>query len=83
MADTHPTSHAGFLARIATSAKSGFLGAGEVITYVITMIAMTSTLNDRAQTAMKLHALSDGELADKGLKRSDIARHVFGDVWYA
>ncbi|MEM7520761.1 MAG: hypothetical protein AAF307_06960 [Pseudomonadota bacterium] len=83
MADTHPSTHAGFLARIATSAKSAVIGAGEVLTYVFTMLAMTSTLNERARTAIKLHELSDAKLAEKGLKREDIARHVFGDIWYA
>lgn len=38
--------------------------------------------NSRVRRAEALQALSDDELAAKGLKREDIPRHVFGDMFY-
>ena len=38
--------------------------------------------NTRVRRAEALQALSDDELAAKGLKREDIPRHVFGDLFY-
>ena len=45
------------------------------------MVTLTET-NSRVRRAQALQALSDAELAEKGLKREDIARHVFGDMFY-
>ncbi len=38
--------------------------------------------NSRVRRAEALQALSDEELAAKGLKREDIPRHVFSDVFF-
>ena len=45
----------------------------------LTHIAET---NARVQEVERLQSLSDAELAKKGLKREDIARHVFRDILY-
>lgn len=38
--------------------------------------------NPRMRQVAALSALTDAELADRGIKREDIARHVFGDRFY-
>ncbi|MEO1732761.1 MAG: DUF1127 domain-containing protein [Pseudomonadota bacterium] len=38
--------------------------------------------NQRVRQAEALMALSDAELAARGLKREDIARHVFSDSYW-
>ncbi|WP_121630220.1 DUF1127 domain-containing protein [Tropicibacter alexandrii] len=38
--------------------------------------------NSRVKRVEALQALSDAELAARGLKRDDIVKHVFGDVMY-
>ena len=38
--------------------------------------------NWRVREAQRLHAMSDAQLAARGLRREDIARHVFRDVFY-
>lgn len=45
----------------------------------LTSIAET---NGRIKEAERLNALSDAKLADMGLRREDIVRHVFRDVLY-
>ncbi|QFT61753.1 DUF1127 domain-containing protein [Roseivivax sp. THAF30] len=39
--------------------------------------------NRRVQQAQALHAMSDEQLAERGLRREDIARHVFRDIMFA
>lgn len=43
------------------------------------MVAM-STANSRVHQVERLQAMSDEELSLRGLRREDIARHVFRDV---
>ncbi|SFE85058.1 DUF1127 domain-containing protein [Roseivivax sediminis] len=38
--------------------------------------------NHRVKRVQHLNALSDAELAKRGIRREDIARHVFGDILY-
>lgn len=38
--------------------------------------------NSRLRTVQHLQAKTDAELADIGLKRDDIVRHVYGDLFY-
>ncbi|SMX37850.1 hypothetical protein [Maliponia aquimaris] len=45
----------------------------------LTSIAET---NSRVKEVERLNALSDANLATKGLRREDIVRHVFRDVYY-
>ena len=37
---------------------------------------------NRSDTVQKLEALTDRELADIGLARADIIRHVYRDIYY-
>ncbi|MCG3267437.1 DUF1127 domain-containing protein [Yoonia sp. I 8.24] len=45
--------------------------------------AMTRIMDaqDRSPEVRRLEALSDSELAEMGIKRDDIIRHVFRDVY--
>ncbi|MDE4133159.1 hypothetical protein PXK00_08550 [Phaeobacter sp. QD34_3] len=45
------------------------------------LIAMGEA-NDRSRKVRTLMALSDAELAERGLKRDEIVQHVFSDVYY-
>ncbi|ETX30538.1 hypothetical protein [Roseivivax isoporae] len=38
--------------------------------------------NSRLRRMQALNAMSDAELARRGIRREDIARHVFADVLY-
>ena len=38
--------------------------------------------NPRVRQAEQLQAMTDAELAKRGLKREDIARHVYRDLFY-
>ncbi|MEL0436850.1 hypothetical protein [Phycobacter sp. K97] len=38
--------------------------------------------NDRSRKVQSLMAMSDAELAERGLKRDQIVQHVFSDVYY-
>ncbi|WOI33171.1 DUF1127 domain-containing protein [Tritonibacter scottomollicae] len=38
--------------------------------------------NHRVNRARTLMALSDEELAQRGMKRDDVVKHVFGDIMY-
>lgn len=51
----------------------------EIIGNAMYSIALSDS---RLRQSEALHALSDAELADRGLRRDQIARYVFGDmVW--
>ena len=55
---------------------SGFLSG---LTRGLTLYAEHSTRNDQVQ---KLNAKTDAELAAMGLKRDDIVRHVYRDIFF-
>ena len=55
---------------------AGFLEA----TY--SFLASIGAANHRVQEVERLQALSDSKLAEMGLQRQDIARHVFRDMFY-
>lgn len=58
------------------SAFSGFLHAiGDFFTLI-------TESNWRVHEAERLQAMSDAQLAARGLRREDIARHVFRDMFY-
>ncbi|MGR3494187.1 DUF1127 domain-containing protein [Citreimonas sp.] len=71
------------MAHIHTSAPhsgTGFFhNVGSAILNFFTAIAES---NSRMREAERLNAMSDQELARIGLKREDIARHVFRDMYY-
>ena len=43
---------------------------------------MLAETNSRAQAVERLNAMSDAQLAARGLKREDIVRHIFKDMFY-
>lgn len=45
-------------------------------------MVLMSTSNDRLRQMDALQKLSDDQLKERGLKRTDIARHVFHDVYW-
>lgn len=45
-------------------------------------IVAVGEANPRLRRVEALQRLSDEQLAAKGLRREDIVRHVFGDVYY-
>ena len=60
--------------------RPGFLARlGDSILVGLTMAAES---NSRLAKARRLQAMSDDQLAALGLKREDIARHVFSDLYY-
>ena len=58
----------GQIRRVFTAIGHGIVAIGEA--------------NSRVKQAQALHALTDAQLAERGLKREDIGRHVFGDRFY-
>lgn len=64
----HPTFGFGLLGR-------GFAMIGNALIAV-------AEANVRVRQATALHALSDAELAERGLKREDIACKVFADCYW-
>ncbi|MCR9125770.1 MAG: DUF1127 domain-containing protein [Rhodobacteraceae bacterium] len=55
---------------------------GAALTSVGNAIVAISEANSKVRQAEALHALSDAELAARGLKREDIARYVFADSYW-
>ncbi len=72
------------MANITTNAQGsngGFSLRGVFRAIGETLITLTEA-NSRVRRAEALHALTDDELAAKGLRREDIARYVFRDMFY-
>lgn len=63
-----PRARSGFLSSFVQGVSRGFLSIAEA--------------NSRAREIDRLQALSDASLAARGLRREDIARHVFRDVFW-
>jgi hypothetical protein len=53
-----------------------------LFTRVLEALVSISETNHRVAEVERLQALSDAELAKRGLRREDIARHVFRDLFY-
>ena len=67
-------SHGGF---------SNFLaGIGGFFRSVGHALVINSTANQRLMKVQRLQAKSDEELAELGIKRDDIVRHCFGDLYH-
>lgn len=62
------------------SAQSGFLS--RLGHKILAFIEAVQTSNSRARELERLNAMSDEQLAAQGLRREDIVRHVFRDVYY-
>jgi uncharacterized protein YjiS (DUF1127 family) len=44
-------------------------------------VALSSGAQTRYDRVLRLQAMSDAELAERGIARDDIVRHVFADVF--
>ena len=64
----------------ATPPHAGFFGT--LLDRVLSAFARIGENNSRVREADRLRSLSDSQLADLGVKREDIARHVFRDMFY-
>ncbi len=58
-----------------------FNGLGRAFQTVYMALAMNHTFDSRFQEIQKLNALSDEELAARGLTRDRIAHHVYRDLF--
>lgn len=66
----HTAQHSSFVAPVLHILAAPFVAIGNA------MIAVAEA-NSHVRRAEALHAMSDEELADIGIRREDIARHVF------
>ena len=57
-------------------------GFGGFFSWFGTKMVELGEANSRVRRAERLNAMNDAELAELGLKREDIARHVFGDLYF-
>ena len=57
-------------------------GLGGVFRAIGNALVTLGEANSRVRRAEALQALTDAELAAKGLKREDIPRHVFRDIFF-
>ena len=62
--------------------SSGLTGATRILAAIFDRLARLGDQDPRMQRATKLNALTDEQLAKRGLSRAGIARHVFGDRFY-
>ena len=53
-----------------------------ILTRIAEILDRLAAAQSRAGEVERLNAMSDAELARMGLKREDIARHVFRDILY-
>lgn len=65
---------AGLAARIAIGVSGAFAFLGKAM-------ILNSTAYARLEKVQRLQAMSDEELAELGLTRNEIVRHVFHDLW--
>lgn len=49
---------------------------------VLNILVAMAEANPRVKAVSRLSAMSDEELAARGLKRDEIVRHVFRDMYY-
>ncbi|ETX14006.1 hypothetical protein OCH239_05995 [Roseivivax halodurans JCM 10272] len=69
------------LADFQTTTTTGAERRG-IFTRIFDSLVAIAENNHRVRRVQHLSALSDAQLAQRGLKREDIARHVFRDVLY-
>ena len=55
---------------------------GNILAHIGAALTTITESNHRVQQAQRLHQMSDAELAELGLKREEIAHHVFRDLFY-
>ena len=49
---------------------------------ILDTLVIIAESNHRVRRVEQLQAMSDEQLAERGLRREDIARHVFRDVFF-
>ena len=57
-------------------------GVNRVLGSILNFLVAISTAQSRVRQIEFLCALSDEELAERGLSRQDIVRHVYRDAYY-
>lgn len=71
---------------IATYQKPVTVSLAGLIRWILTSVGaffvQIAEANSRAQAVQQLSALTDSELAKRGIKRDEIVRHVFSDSLY-
>lgn len=55
---------------------------GRVVSGLGKLLTVTAYANSRAEKLAYYNQLSDAALAKRGLKREDIVRHVFPEMYY-
>ncbi|MBV7394692.1 DUF1127 domain-containing protein [Mameliella sediminis] len=65
----------------AIAAPSGNI-FGAFFTKLFNGLVSIAEANSRVRTVERLNAMSDAELAQMGIQRADIVRHVFRDSFY-
>lgn len=70
-----------------TATQSSFSSEGNLfsrfLSHVWNSLVILGTTNQRLRQVEALQRLTDEELAERGIKRSEIARHVFLDLYWA
>jgi len=71
------------MAYISQAQPNSFLSSiGDFFMSMFKAPALLAATNARVAMMDKLNAKSDAELAKMGLRREDIARHVFRDIYH-
>ncbi len=64
-------------------ARPGFMArVGAGLDRVLTALVAMAEANPRMKAVKRLSEMSDEQLDARGLKREDIVRHVFRDIYY-
>ncbi|MGY9046200.1 hypothetical protein P775_25715 [Puniceibacterium antarcticum] len=68
----------------ATTSTSTSIGhsVGNFFEGILNFLVRIAESNGRMKAVERLNAMSDAELAARGLQREDIVRHVFRDMFY-
>lgn len=74
------TRHDSGLARVTFDV---FASVGRFFSALGSALLVSSAYTSRVQDFQALHAKSDEELAELGIKRDEIVHHVFQDLYYA
>lgn len=77
----HTTTHPAPIT-LAGTAKAIGAGVYSVLGGIGNFFVRIAETNTRLAKVERLQALSDAQLEKRGLKREDIVRHVFSDMFY-
>ncbi|MFZ5964310.1 DUF1127 domain-containing protein [Thalassococcus sp. BH17M4-6] len=67
---------------VGSIAKNALVGVGAAFNRFWEMLLRASERNHRYRTVQALNAMSDEKLAARGIKRENIVRHVYRDLFY-